>query len=221
MDEYEQQYRCLKAHGFNAWTGDGYERAYRQLVNTLDKLMVKNLLPAAKASVLELGCGNGAMSSRYMAKNGYSVYGVDISPTAVKWAAEDFSRLGLTGKFSEGDVCHLGQYQSQMFDMIVDGSCLHCLINEQRHQCFQEVKRLLKPEGRFIISTMCGLPQSPEDIQNYDYVNHHLIRNGSPWRTLKPLPILQEEILQERFTIVDLEKNTNPWWDHATIVCRC
>src|SRR5476649_2423609 len=189
MDEYEQQYRFLKAHGFNAWTGDGYARAYRQLVNTLDKLMLKNVLPAAKANILEPGGGHWALSPRYMAKNGHKVYGVDISPTAAKCASEEFSRLGLIGSFSEDDVCHLGQYQSQMFDMIFDDSCLYCLINERRHQCFQEVKRLLKPEGRLIISTMCGLPQSPEDIQNYDDVNPHLIRNGSSWRTLKPLPM--------------------------------
>ncbi|WP_156519090.1 class I SAM-dependent methyltransferase [Mangrovibacter phragmitis] len=53
-----------------------------------------------------------------------------------------------------GDMCHFFQLQNSMFELIIDGSCLHCLVNEARPRCFSEVRRLLTPAGRFVRQTL-------------------------------------------------------------------
>ena len=100
---------------------------------------------------------------------------------------KSFSASGSPGKFFVGDVCHIHQCQDATFELIVDGSCVHCLIDDARHLCFAEVRRLLKPGGRLVIGSMCGTPRHPEDILAYDPIRHHLLKEGKPWRTLRPL----------------------------------
>lgn len=78
---------------------------------------------------------------------------------------------------------------------------------------------MLKPAGRLVIGSMCGLPRYAEDLATYDPVKHHLLKEGQPWRTLKPLPALLNEIQQAQFSVLATDVKHNAWWDHATIVC--
>lgn len=216
-DKFEKQYQILRQQNLEAWTGEGYARAWEQLNLIFDILNKENLLPTLPAKFLEFGCGNAAMSSQLMAQKGYDVYGVDISPTAINWAKERFSSLNLKGSFYVDDVCKISHFPSKSFDIIYDGSCLHCINGEDRLTCFAEMKRLIKPNGSLIISTMCGFPKQLEDINNYE--NYQLYQNNQPWRTLKPLELIKKEITNSGFSINYIHVNDNPWWDHATIVC--
>lgn len=114
MNIYEEQYQLLKQNGAQAWAGEGYKRAHQQLAVILQELKQRSILPSPGASFLELGCGNGAMSSQYMAERGYEVSGVDISQTAIEWAIERLLTLGLKGNFTQGDVCHLKQLEEEI-----------------------------------------------------------------------------------------------------------
>ncbi|MCM2448475.1 class I SAM-dependent methyltransferase [Rahnella sp. CG8] len=220
MNIYDRCYQQLKQTGQQAWTGEGYDRAWRKLTATLQSLKDDQVLPAAGSVCLELGCGNGAMASLFMARAGYQVYGVDISPTAIGWAQETFSAAGLAADFQQGDVCTLGMYHDHQFDLVFDGSCLHCLIGDQRQRCYRKIKRILKPNGVFIVSSMCGQPKRPEDRQHYHAEKHQLMRQGQPWRTLMPLPRLTDELAASGFIVFKTSVSENPWWDHATLCCR-
>ncbi|WPD75902.1 class I SAM-dependent methyltransferase [Dickeya fangzhongdai] len=219
MNPYEKRYRDLVANGADAWAGDGYLRAKKQQECVFDWLNLLQYLPQPGAPVLELGCGNGAMAAQYLAERGYCVSGVDLSDTAIRWAEKRFQEAELSANFLVSDVCHLDQWRGARFELIIDGSCLHCLIDEARHLCFAEVRRLLKPGGYFVISTMCGTPRYPEDIAAYDPVRHHLLKEGQPCRTLRPLQALLNEVQEEKFNMLAIRINNNPWWDHATLVC--
>ena len=148
------------------------------------------------------------------------MWGIDWSETAIRWAQNRFQQAGLPANFFVGDVCHIHQCQDATFELIVDGSCMHCLIDDARHLCFAEVRRLLKPGGRLVIGSMCGTPRHAEDILAYDPIRHHLLKEGKPWRTLRPLQALLDEIRAEQFTVLEVNINENAWWDHATVVCR-
>lgn len=217
---YERQYQRLKQHGEPAWAGEGYERAWRQLTAMFQTLRHEGALPTPGATCLELGCGNGAMVSLLLARAGYRVSGVDISPTAIAWAQELFAAEGLTGNFQVGDVCTLEGSAPRQFDLVYDGSCLHCLIDGQRARCFHQVQRVLKPGGNFIVSSMCDAPKSPTPGLHYDAERHQLLKAGQPWRTLLPLPLLQAELRDRGFEIFRCDVNENPWWNHATLCCR-
>lgn len=219
MTIYEQRYRALKKQGYQAWAGEGYPRASRQLAVTLQSLQDNGILPTPGAACLELGCGNGAMASQWLAHKGYRVYGVDISPTAICWAQEAFAAQSLAGTFQHGDVCTLSMFGNQMFDLVFDGSCLHCLLGEQRQRCLNQVRRILKPGGIFIVSSMCGEPKLAAKQQDYDRAHYQLWQDGRPWRTLMPLPLLLQEIASHQFAVFNTQVNHNPWWDHATLCC--
>ncbi|WP_145573299.1 class I SAM-dependent methyltransferase [Yersinia mollaretii] len=219
MNAYEKQYRQLLAEGYAAWAGEDFLRAKTQQEKIFHWLSFNNHLPLPGAPVLEMGCGNGAMASQGLAERGYAVWGVDFSETAIKWAENHFHQAGLSAHFIVGNVCHIGQCEDATFEFIIDGSCLHCLIDDERRLFFAEVKRLLKPGGRFVISSMCGTPRLANDMTAYDPVRHHLLKDGKPWRTLKPLESLINELQAEHFNVLATRVNNNAWWDHATIVC--
>lgn len=217
MDIYEQIYQRLYASGEPAWTGSGYPRAWHNLHENLTTLKDAALLPAPGSRILELGCGNGSMASLWFAREGYQVSGVDISPTAIRWAQENFFRQGLCGDFQTADVCHLNQLPEHPFALIFDGSCMHCLTGKQREQAWHEIKRLLAVDGHFVLSSMCGEPRKEEDRRHYNPAEYVLYRDGQPWRTLLPLPLLRQEILEQGFSIQHQQVTNNPWWDHVTL----
>ena len=219
MNLYEKQYRQLIEKGAVAWADKGYIRAKKQQEEVFSWLNLHHYLPQPGAPVLEMGCGNGAMAAQSLAERGYSVWGVDISETAIRWAEKDFKQTGLRAQFFVGNVCQLPQCKDSTFELIMDGSCLHCLIDDDRTLFFAEVRRLLKPGGRFVISSMCGTPGYSADINAYDPVRHHLLKDSQPWRTLKPLPALTDEIQKAQFNVLAIKVNHNAWWDHATVVC--
>ncbi|EIW3593786.1 class I SAM-dependent methyltransferase [Salmonella enterica] len=219
MNLYERQYRQLLRNGAVAWAGKGYLRAKIQQEKIFHWLNLHQYLPQTGATVLEVGCGNGAMAAQTLAERGYSVWGVDFSETAIRWAEHLFHKAGLSAQFLISDVCHIHQCKDSTFELIIDGSCLHCLIDDARSLFFKEMRRLLKPEGRLVISSMCGTPGYSEDVTAYDPVRYHLMKEGQPWRTLKPLQALTDEIQEEHFKVLATRVNNNAWWDHATLVC--
>lgn len=219
MYDYDAQYRRLKASGFRGWAGDHYDRSLAGIRDSLDNLDRKGLLPTPPARVLELGCGNGTWSF-LLAAGGYPVHGVDISATAIAWAEERFAAAGLAGTFRQGSVCDMPFLEDGVFDIVVDGSCLHCLIGNDRARCLAEVGRILHPAGVFIVSSMCGLPKSDAAKARFDPRTGHLLQDGKPNRTLKPVDDIVGELAEAGFEARDVRISVNAWWDHAVIACR-
>ncbi|OWJ68230.1 class I SAM-dependent methyltransferase [Inquilinus limosus] len=217
-DDYEAQYRSLREMGQPGWAGDQYERGLARLKETLDRLEREGALPVPPARMLELGCGNG-QSSYLLAGKGYEVQGIDISATAVAWARERFAVAGLHGTFHEGTVCCMPVFADGIFDIVFDGSCLHCLIGDDRAACLAEIRRILWPDGVFVVSSMCGEPRSADARARFDPRARCLMRDGHPYRTLKPLSALEAELAGAGFAVQDRRVAVSPWWDHATLVC--
>jgi SAM-dependent methyltransferase len=219
MHDYDAEYRRLKAAGYRGWAGSQHERNLARLAETLDWLE-RQSFPRPPARVLELGCGNGMSSSLLMAQKGYETHGIDISRTAIAWAEKQLAEIALSGSFRHGDVCDMPFFPDGFFDAVMDGSCLHCLIGNDRTRCLQEVHRVLQPRGIFVVSSMCGLPKSDEAKARFDPAACHLLENGRPYRTLKPLADLAREVAGAGFEVQDSRVSVNPWWDHVSMVCR-
>jgi GrpB-like predicted nucleotidyltransferase (UPF0157 family)/SAM-dependent methyltransferase len=217
--DYDAQYRRLREAGARGWASDQYGRGLVRMRETLDRLQREGNLPAPPARMLELGCGNG-LSSCLLARKGYEVHGVDIAGTAVAWAQERFAAAGLRGSFHQGTVCHMPVFADGFFDIVFDGSCLHCLIGSDRASCLTEVHRILQPGGVFVVSSMCGEPRSDDARARFDPQTHCLLRDGHPYRTLKPLAAIEAELADAGFAVRDCSIRVNPWWDHATLVCN-
>ncbi|MGO1075515.1 class I SAM-dependent methyltransferase [Inquilinus sp. CA228] len=218
MYDYDAQYRRLRHAGLPGWAGDQYERGLAGVAETLDRLEREGILPAPPARMLELGCGNG-LSSYLMAGKGYEVHGIDIAGTVVAWARERFAAAGLRGSFHQGTVCRMPVFADSSFDIVFDGSCLHCLIGGDRGLCLAEVRRILQPDGVLVVSSMCGEPRSGDARARFDSRTYCLMQDDHPYRTLKPLAAIEAELAEAGFAVRDRSVRVNPWWDHATLVC--
>ena len=219
MYDYDAEYRRLRAAGLQGWAGSQRERNVARMAETLDWLE-RETFPRPPARVLELGCGNGMSSSLLMARKGYEVHGVDISETAIAWAEQQFAASALSGSFRQGNVCEMPFFPERSFDVAIDGSCLHCLIGNDRARCLAEVRRILRFEGVFVVSSMCGLPKSEEAKACFDPATGHLLENCRAYRTLKSEAELARELMEQGFELQDSRLSVNPWWDHVTMTCR-
>jgi len=120
--------------------------------------LLQNHAPSTK-SILELGCGTGAHAA-LLAKEGYEVYGVDLSADMLRQASDRFSHLppevASRLEFSHGDIRAV-QLDKQ-FDAVI--SLFHVISyqtsNEDLQAVFSSVKTHLKPGGIFIFDCWYG-----------------------------------------------------------------
>jgi ubiquinone/menaquinone biosynthesis C-methylase UbiE len=98
--------------------------------------------------LLDLGCGPGACIW-YMAREGFSVAGIDGSETAIRQAAQRLKAEGLAADLQNGDYTDL-PWPDGSFDGVIDNVTLYCNRFENCQRAVAEVKRVLKPRGVFL-----------------------------------------------------------------------
>lgn len=118
----------------------GYDKPDDKIISILEKM---HLSPGTK--VLDAGCGNGK-NSVFLAEMGFNVYGFDLSNEAIKAAKKRLS----SGHFVVSAVNQL-PYKDKYFDVVIDVGLFHCVPLNQRNQAIEEMIRVLKPGGYFII----------------------------------------------------------------------
>lgn len=217
--DVEAEYFRLKQENHLGWGGKAYQRRLAGWKGTVHELLQDSRVPQPPAHILELGSGNGMVSSLF-AEQGYCVQGVELSQEAVEWAQNRFASVGLAGEFRRGDVCSMPYFEDGTFNAVIDGNCLHCVIGSDRARCLAEVRRVLRAGGIFVVSTMCGEPKSEEARAQFDPQAHLLMTNGNSYRTLKPVEALKDEITQAGFQELSSRVSINPWWDHLTMLTR-
>ena len=93
-----------------------------------------------RGEVLDAGCGHAALSL-YLAANGYTVVGLDISPTAVAEATATATERGLTtASFAQADLTAFEGYDGR-FSTIFDSGLLHTLPPEKHQDYLQSISR--------------------------------------------------------------------------------
>src|SRR5579872_7354827 len=101
-------------------------------------------------SVLDVASGEG-YGSALLARSAADVVGVDLDPEAVAHAQRKYPRDNLTFQCGSADALPLpGQH---LFDVIVSFETLEHIPADAQRRFAAEIKRLLKPDGRLLIST--------------------------------------------------------------------
>ncbi|WP_213804203.1 methyltransferase domain-containing protein [Granulicella sp. dw_53] len=120
----------------------------RGILATTDLADAVGLSPTMR--VLDLGCGIGG-PARYFAETfGCTVVGVDLSPSFIDAATYLTARCGPSDRltFQVGDALHT-PLEAASFDVVF---LHHVAMNiEDRVALYAEVRRVLKPKGRFAI----------------------------------------------------------------------
>ena len=120
------------------WNPDQYDRAVR-FVSDLGMPVMSLLAPRPGERILDLGCGDGALTGK-LVDAGCTVVGVDASPEMVEAAC----RRGLDARIMDG---HALDFESE-FDGIFSNAALHWMAAPRR--VIAGVARALKPGGRFV-----------------------------------------------------------------------
>ena len=157
--------------------------------NDWQKRIIALLAGAPGNRVLETGCGDGRMSMS-IAQRGATVKGIDISVVAIDAANKLAAARKLTNvTFKAGNAIVLDE-PSSTYDYVVSSDMVEHLNPEQVTKHFQEVHRVLKPKGVYIVSLPGWEPADRVDPLHLG--NYHppefmaLLRKGGFEPTLAP-----------------------------------
>jgi SAM-dependent methyltransferase len=99
--------------------------------------------------VVELGCGTGSFTME-MAKRGYDIMGIDLSPEMLDVARKKSSEAGLNIMYLEQDMRELDLYCTAGTVVSVCDSVNYLLEDEDVVETFRLVNNFLFPKGIFI-----------------------------------------------------------------------
>jgi ubiquinone/menaquinone biosynthesis C-methylase UbiE len=129
---------------------------------------------ARDAEVIDIACGSG-YGSRMLADAGAKwVRGYDISRDATDYATANYSTANVT--FAAGDAQDLAAVADASADLVVSFETIEHLQHVDKY--LDEMHRLLKPGGQFIVSTpdrrlastmypLRGRPNNPYHVQEF------------------------------------------------------
>lgn len=103
--------------------------------------------------VLDLGCGTGR-NSNYLADNGNTVIGIEISKTAINLAMTRAKDLGVKVKYILGDIGAPYDVADNYVDVILDVTSSNSLDEKGREIYLNEMNRVLKKGGYIFIRAL-------------------------------------------------------------------
>jgi ubiquinone/menaquinone biosynthesis C-methylase UbiE len=144
----------------------GYLSKYYDLITPADRSRFRRnqiglLDPREGERVLEVGCGTGVLSllAKMIVGEGGAVEGIDIAPKMVARARQKAEKAGLPINFRVASMDEL-PYRDGVFDAVISSMMFHHLPLRIKGRGLEEVYRVLKIGGRFLLCDFC----SPHDL---------------------------------------------------------
>lgn len=127
-----------------------YDRRWSSYIDSTIQATISRLPIHPYERVLDLGCGTGTLIERLMHLTPTAFfYGLDTSVEMLSVAQQKLPSLV---ELSVGSADEL-PFSNESFDVVVSTNAFHYLRNPS--QVIQEIKRVLKPEGRLVITDWC------------------------------------------------------------------
>ena len=138
----------LRASGYYKWN----QQQFKQKTEQLWSLMLQHLrshFMKNHGSILDFGCGGGRFSKR-LAKLGFSVNGVDISPSMLSMARQEC----LNNQLCEFTLIQPAQalpFETNAFDILWSFTVLQHVPDDVFNYLVRELKRVLNPGGLVLL----------------------------------------------------------------------
>lgn len=177
-----------------------YDREARTRMQNLSKSFVHfaRRWGITNGQVLDVGTGTGRLAVEFAKLvPGVKVVGLDLSEVALQLAQENIPSgdVSLRVSFKMGNAEDI-PFEDDTFDLVISSNTLHLVKNPVR--MFNEVHRVLKPQGRFLISDLrrswlgvltehiraCYTPQEVRDLLSQSRLRDWTIQDSFLWLSI-------------------------------------
>jgi len=155
-------------------------------------------------NILDLGCGS-AKHIAYLAKQGFNLYGIDISEEAIKIGRKMLKENKLEADLKVGSMHEKLPYKSGFFDALISLRVLNHGETGQIDETIREIERILKPGGIIFITVQkVFAPQKDANIKRINGMPVRMI-NAQVYELLEGPEkgvahfIFNKRILREKF----------------------
>lgn len=126
-------------------------------------------------SVLDVGCGPGRLALAAGAVVGPTgeAYGIDAAPEMIEVARRKASRSGANVHFQVGLIEDM-PFEDGRFDVVTNTLVMHHLPEDVKRKGLAEVRRVLKPGGRFVAVDIRSPDTGPHALLAHLFVGHHM-----------------------------------------------
>ncbi|MBI2872066.1 MAG: methyltransferase domain-containing protein [Chloroflexi bacterium] len=140
-------------------TSFGRDRAIREK-------LIELASPAPGDKVLDVGCGTGTLAIAIKPQVGTGeVHGIDASPEMIQVAKEKSAKDGSDIDFRVALIEAI-PFPDASFDLVTSSLMLHHLPDNLKAKGFLEIRRVLKPGGRFMVMDFAA--------HSHSRLGHHL-----------------------------------------------
>lgn len=133
-----------------------YDHIFDSMNKGLKLVGIRQFRPSKGMNILDVGCGTGSHLELYQ-RYKCDLYGLDLSPSMLGVAQ---ARLGDTAQLDLGDATGM-PYEDDKFDLVISMLTLHEMSPETHLAVMNEIKRVLKDDGRILLIDFHPGPYQP------------------------------------------------------------
>lgn len=138
------------------WTLDIRDQSWVEDTKRQVDFLVRVLGLSGNERILDLACGFGRHSLE-LARRGYDVTGVDITPAYIQYASDQARRKGLNARFYCSDIREV--CFDSAFDVVLnmaDGAIGYLESDAENYKIFEVISSALRPGGKHFMDIMNG-----------------------------------------------------------------
>jgi ubiquinone/menaquinone biosynthesis C-methylase UbiE len=163
-----------------------------------------------KIKVLELGCGQGA-NLWFLAREGFDVYGIDFSPSAIKKTKITLKEWNVEINFLDvQDIRNLA-FPANIFDVVIDVATICNVTFKDHFIAYNSIYRTLIPGGKFwsyhFDESSWGYGKGNLiDYKTFDNINEGMLKDIGTTCMLSDKDI-ETELVKVGFVDITIEKH--------------
>lgn len=169
----KQWYEALFENYANKYEKENFAQGTIGEVDFIEAELISRFGNDKSCKILDIGCGTGRHASE-LAKRGYTVLGVDLSENMLAKGRANSKLNGVEVEFVCADARELN-YKNE-FDLVImvcKGAFPLMETDEMNYKILQNASRALKPNGKFIFTTLNGLYPLFHSVK--DFVDNNLV----------------------------------------------